>query len=63
MKILDIIPMEKRENKRCYFCGTSLSVKYITEIFDPVLADKPSKVCVCNKCITKEANANETCPL
>lgn len=54
MKILGMIPIEKRKNKRCYFCGTSLSVKYITEVFDPVLADEPSRVCVCNRCITKE---------
>lgn len=50
MGILGIIPKEKRENKRCYFCGTDLSVKYIVEVFDPVLANEPSKVCACNKC-------------
>lgn len=60
MKILGMIPIEKRENKRCYFCGTNLSVKYITEVFDPILADEPSRVCVCNKCITKGDSTNKT---
>lgn len=60
MKILSIIPREKRKNKCCYFCGTNLSVKYITEVFDPVLTNEPSQVCVCNKCITKGDNTNKT---
>lgn len=51
MKIESIIPLEKRKNYRCYFCGETRSVKYITEIIDPVIDSKPTKVCCCNKCI------------
>lgn len=48
--MLQLIPIDKREGKRCYFCGTSLSVKYTMEINDPVISNKPSKVYCCNKC-------------
>ena len=51
MKILSIIPQEKRQNYRCHFCGTIISVKYVTEIFDPVIDNKPTRVCCCNRCI------------
>ena len=51
MKIIDMISPEQRQSKRCYFCGTNLSVKYIVEVFDPVMANEPSRVCVCNKCV------------
>lgn len=60
MKIVGMIPGKERVNRRCYFCGTTLSVKYITEVFDPVLANQPSQVCVCNKCITKRDSTNKT---
>ena len=32
-------------------CGENRSVKYVTEIFDPVIDNKPTKVCCCNKCL------------
>lgn len=51
MKIKSIIPIEKRKNCRCHFCGETRSVKYTTEIIDPVVDSKPTEVCVCNKCI------------
>lgn len=40
---LKIIPINKREGRRCYFCGTSKSVKYTVRVSDSV-------VCCCNKC-------------
>ena len=53
MKILSIIPADKRQNYRCFFCGETRSVKYITEIIDHVIDSKPIKVCCCNLCILK----------
>lgn len=61
MKILNMIPLDKRQNYRCHFCGTNLSVKYIIEVFDPVIDTKPVKVCVCDKCVAfYGGNVNET---
>ena len=59
MNIVSIIPPDKRKNYRCFFCGETRSVKYITEIIDPVIDSKPSKVCCCNKCILIGGNSNE----
>lgn len=41
------------KNLRCHFCGETRSVKYEEEVFDPVVSNKPTKVCVCNKCALK----------
>lgn len=60
MFIKGIIPIDKRHNYRCFFCGETRSVKYITEINDPVIDSKPTKVCCCNKCILIGEKANET---
>ena len=55
MIIKALIPIADRPKYRCHFCGTNKSVKYITEVYDPVIDSKPTKVCCCNKCIiTKE---------
>lgn len=54
MKILAIIPADKRQNYRCFFCGETRSVKYVTEIMDPVINKVPTRVCCCNRCILKE---------
>ena len=62
LTISSIIPMEKRSNYRCYFCGETRSVNYITKINDPVIDSKPTNVCCCNKCILtggKRMNENE----
>ena len=40
----------QNKNLSCYFCGETRSVKYETEVLDPVISDKPTMVCVCNKC-------------
>lgn len=51
MKVISMIPSDKRKNYRCHFCGTDKSIKYVTEIFDPVIdASKPTRVCCCNLC-------------
>lgn len=50
MGILKLIDGWQRKNLRCYFCNSTQSVKYQTEVYDPVLASGPSTVCICNKC-------------
>ena len=48
---IQLIPGWQNEKLKCYFCGSTKSVKYTIEIFDPVIDDtKFSKVCVCNRC-------------
>lgn len=49
--MFNIIPDWNKKNLKCYFCGETRSVKYEMEIFDPVQDNKPSKVCVCNRCV------------
>lgn len=49
MSIKFIKDWDKRQ-LRCHFCGETRSVKYETEVFDPVLDTKPTMVCMCNKC-------------
>lgn len=51
MKIISIIPVSQRDKCRCHFCGETRSVKYITEVIDLVVDNKPTQVCCCNKCI------------
>ena len=38
------------KNLRCHFCGETRSAKYAMEVLDPVVSNKPTEVCVCNKC-------------
>ena len=47
---MKIIPNWKEKKFRCHFCGETRSVKYETEVFDPVISDKTTMVCICNKC-------------
>ena len=49
MKFKLIASWEKKD-LTCYMCGSTQSVKYEVEIYDPVLDNKPSMVCMCNKC-------------
>ena len=60
MKIIGLIPIEKRSKCRCHFCGETRSVKYVTEIKIASLGNTPVQVCCCNKCILieKETNVN-----
>lgn len=46
---MKLIPSQRRENLRCYFCGETRSVKYELEIHD-FDSDIPKTVCACNKC-------------
>ena len=46
-----IIPNWQKKKLRCHFCGETRSVKYEIEVFDPVISDKPTFVCVCNRCV------------
>ena len=41
---------------RCYFCGDTRSVKYMMDIYDPVISNKMTSVCICNKCAARYAN-------
>ena len=53
MKIISLLPSDKRQNYKCHFCDTNLSVKYVVEITDKVIdPHKPIRTCCCNKCIT-----------
>ena len=68
MEIITMLSPVERENKRCHFCNETRSVKYIVEVFDPVIdANNPSQVYACNKCVgthilneIKERKGNET---
>lgn len=44
---------------RCHFCGETRSVKYETEVLDPIISDKPTMVCVCNKCALQFSHPTE----
>ena len=60
MKTISMIPPDKRNNYRCHFCGETRSVKYVVEIFDPVIdAHNPSKVVCCNVCHALHNNRKE----
>ena len=48
-----LIPDWNKRNLRCHFCGATKSAKYEMEVFDPVVDSKPSKVCVCNRCVLR----------
>ena len=57
MKIIKMIPSDIRDQKRCYFCDTNKSVKYLvrppynmSKIME-VLLQEPMLVCCCNKCV------------
>ena len=49
-KTVKLIPHTERDGKVCYFCGTSLSVKYIVEVDMPKKAPSPFRANSCNKC-------------
>lgn len=51
--VIGLIPVNKRKNRTCAFCGTNLSVKYLVQRD----TDKPFNFSFncCNKCVTKYA--------
>ena len=51
MKVISMIPPEKRRNCRCHFCGETRSVKYTVSIVDPTLSRGISEVYCCNECL------------
>lgn len=54
-KIIKMLEHTERQTKRCFFCGTNLSVKYLVEIDKPDRAPKPVQVYVCNSCVYHNA--------
>ena len=54
---MKMIPLEERDGRRCYFCGATESVKYITEVTSKILGKM--EVDVCNKCALIKGIANE----
>lgn len=53
---MKLIPDWRNKNLRCHFCDETRSVKYTMKIFDPVVDNKPTEVCVCNKCVLRYNN-------
>lgn len=51
MKIIKMIPSDKRDSARCYFCGTNKSVKYLVRLKEPMFSKASMLVCCCNKCV------------
>ena len=56
---LEIIPDWSKKNLQCHLCGETRSVKYMTTVMDPVVDDKPTKVCVCNACAWKHIHKED----
>lgn len=50
------IPDWQNKKLRCHYCGSTKSVKYEVEVFDPVIADTPTSVCACNMCAMRYSN-------
>ena len=46
---MTLIKVALRDKKKCYFCGSDKSVKYIFTKESPYLAE-PAQLCVCNRC-------------
>lgn len=56
---LEIIPDWSKKSLQCHFCGETRSVKYMATIFDPVVSNEPTKVCVCNACAWKHIHKED----
>lgn len=66
LKIVSMIPFEKRKECRCHFCGETRSVKYLVETFDPVVHTQLAQVYCCNTCALSkvmEADKRNVCSL
>lgn len=44
------IGIQKASKPRCYFCGTTNSVKYLIEIHDSALLNTTINAPTCNRC-------------
>jgi transcription elongation factor Elf1 len=53
---MKLIPDWSNKNLQCHFCGATKSVKYTMEVLNPVVDNKPTEVCVCNKCALRYNN-------
>ena len=49
-KMVGFINAKKREGKRCFFCNTTTSVKYVMEVTMPSKFVEPVRAYACNKC-------------
>lgn len=45
-----LIPDWRNKKLRCHFCDETRSVKYAIKVFNPAIDNKPTEVCICNKC-------------
>jgi hypothetical protein len=51
-----MIDPKERASKKCFCCGTSLSVKYVVTIEDQSVAPEKTEVYMCNKCYLLRKN-------
>ena len=49
---MQLIPVNLRDKKRCYYCGAKESVKYFFNVENEFFVE-PLKLCTCNKCALK----------
>lgn len=56
----NLIPNWHEKNLRCHFCSETRSVKYTMNVYDPVISNKVTAICVCNKCVLLNANKEVT---
>ena len=48
---MKLISVEDRKGKRCYFCGTDLSVKYLVKVKESNRSKDEVEVYCCNRCV------------
>lgn len=51
MKTIGMLSPIERKGKRCIFCNTDKSVKYVVEVDMPSKAPAPFRVYSCNMCV------------
>lgn len=51
-KLVGFVSPNERQNKSCFFCGTTELVHYIVEVDMPSKMVEPTKVYTCNRCAT-----------
>lgn len=55
MKDFEVIPIEERQDKECYFCGSDKSVCYTAVTYDRELNNgELTRVYCCQKCLFEE---------
>lgn len=53
---MNLIPHNLSGKKKCYYCGTTESVKYFFTVDNHYFVE-PLKVCSCNKCALMQIRA------